>query len=97
MNTGPQTREVIKKSYDFALNHVGQDKDSGSIWEEYIQFLKDGTVGVVSSTLRAFSHELTLLACDNMGGTAEDGPAAKGLPQSCADSVDQCRASLDRA
>jgi cleavage stimulation factor subunit 3 len=39
MNTGPSTRETVRKAYDYALNHVGQDRDSGSIWAEYIQFL----------------------------------------------------------
>ncbi|KAJ7855761.1 Suf-domain-containing protein [Mycena olivaceomarginata] len=26
-------------AFDFALSHIGQDRDSGSIWAEYIQFL----------------------------------------------------------
>ncbi|KAH9950118.1 Suf-domain-containing protein [Amylocystis lapponica] len=42
LNTGPNAREVIRKSYEFALNHVGQDKDSTEIWTDYIQFLKAG-------------------------------------------------------
>ncbi|KAG6841341.1 hypothetical protein C0991_012166 [Blastosporella zonata] len=42
VNTGPSTREAVRKSYEFALNHVGQDKDSGEIWKEYIQFLRSG-------------------------------------------------------
>ena len=44
MNTGPTTHDTIRKSYDFALSHVGQDKDSGDIWMDYIQFLKSGEV-----------------------------------------------------
>ena len=37
-------RDNIRISYEFALNHVGQDKDSGQIWSDYIQFLKSGEV-----------------------------------------------------
>ncbi|KAG6837133.1 hypothetical protein H0H93_014038 [Arthromyces matolae] len=42
VNTGPSTRDAVRKSYEFALNHVGQDKDSGEIWKDYIQFLRAG-------------------------------------------------------
>ncbi|KAI0352491.1 Suf-domain-containing protein [Trametes cingulata] len=42
VTTGPNAREVIRKCYDFALGHVGQDKDSFDIWQEYINFLKAG-------------------------------------------------------
>ncbi|KAJ6544221.1 hypothetical protein B0H19DRAFT_1076360 [Mycena capillaripes] len=38
-NSGPKTYETVRKAYDFALAHIGQDRDSGSIWAEYIQFL----------------------------------------------------------
>ena len=44
LNSGPDAREIIRKAYDFALNHVGQDKDSGDIWTAYIQFLRSGEV-----------------------------------------------------
>ena len=33
----PATRDTIRKAYEFALKHIGQDKDSGSIWRDYIQ------------------------------------------------------------
>ncbi|PCH41737.1 hypothetical protein WOLCODRAFT_69750 [Wolfiporia cocos MD-104 SS10] len=42
VNTGPNAREIIRKSYEFALSHVGQDKDSTEIWTDYISFLKSG-------------------------------------------------------
>lgn len=42
MNASPETRDIVAKAYDFALQHVGQDKDSGDIWGEYIQFVKSG-------------------------------------------------------
>ncbi|EGO01439.1 hypothetical protein SERLA73DRAFT_166004 [Serpula lacrymans var. lacrymans S7.3] len=42
VNTSSATRDAVRKAYEFALNHVGQDKDSGEIWNDYIQFLKAG-------------------------------------------------------
>ena len=42
MNVGPETRDTVTKAYEFALQHVGQDKDSAEIWSEYIQFVKSG-------------------------------------------------------
>ncbi|KKY15038.1 putative cfia complex component [Phaeomoniella chlamydospora] len=42
--TDPDGRayKTIAESFDFALKMVGMDKDSGSIWQEYIDFLKSG-------------------------------------------------------
>lgn len=34
----------MRKAYEFALNYVGQDKDSGEIWTDYIEFLRSGEV-----------------------------------------------------
>ncbi|KAH9843581.1 Suf-domain-containing protein [Rhodofomes roseus] len=42
VNTGPNSRDIIRTAYEFALGHVGQDKDSGEMWSDYIQFLKAG-------------------------------------------------------
>ncbi|KAI0640581.1 hypothetical protein C8Q79DRAFT_921396 [Trametes meyenii] len=42
VTNGPNAREVIRKCYDFALGHIGQDKDSYDVWQEYINFLKAG-------------------------------------------------------
>ncbi|CAK5277319.1 unnamed protein product [Mycena citricolor] len=39
VNQNSTTRETVRKAYEFALTHIGQDRDSGSIWAEYIQFL----------------------------------------------------------
>ncbi|QRW27609.1 mRNA 3'-end-processing protein RNA14 [Rhizoctonia solani] len=38
----PQTREVVKKAYEFALLHIGHDRAAGDIWREYIDFVKAG-------------------------------------------------------
>jgi cleavage stimulation factor subunit 3 len=42
LNIGPEARDNIRQAYEFALNHIGQDKDSGEIWNDYIQFIKAG-------------------------------------------------------
>jgi cleavage stimulation factor subunit 3 len=39
-----ESRETIMQAFDFVLSQVGTDKDSGSIWEEYIRFIKSGEV-----------------------------------------------------
>ncbi len=38
---------IINESFTFALKTIGMDKDSGPLWQEYINFLKSGpgTVG----------------------------------------------------
>ncbi|KAK0673654.1 putative mRNA 3'-end-processing protein rna-14 [Cercophora samala] len=41
LNDG-NARQVVYQAYDFALNNIGLDKDSGKIWADYIQFLKSG-------------------------------------------------------
>ncbi|KAH7018311.1 uncharacterized protein B0I36DRAFT_37791 [Microdochium trichocladiopsis] len=37
-----QARQVVSTSYEFVLQHIGQDRDAGQIWSDYIQFLKSG-------------------------------------------------------
>lgn len=37
-----QARNTITQAYDFALNLIGNDKDSGTIWQDYIAFVKSG-------------------------------------------------------
>ncbi|KAI6777943.1 mRNA 3'-end-processing protein-like protein [Emericellopsis cladophorae] len=37
-----QARRTITQSYEFTIERVGVDKDSGVIWSDYIQFLKTG-------------------------------------------------------
>jgi len=38
-NTDSTTRNDVAQSYELALKLVGQDKDSGDIWSDYIRFL----------------------------------------------------------
>lgn len=53
LNVTPAQRDNIRISYEFALNHVGQDKDSGQIWSDYIQFLKSGEVCFCGISLKS--------------------------------------------
>lgn len=40
-------RATISQSYDFVLANIGSDRDSGKIWSEYIQFIRNapGQIG----------------------------------------------------
>ncbi|KAK1224668.1 mRNA 3'-end-processing protein rna14 [Marasmius sp. AFHP31] len=42
INTDSRDRQHIRQAYDFALSMVGNDKDSGDIWYDYLVFLKSG-------------------------------------------------------
>lgn len=42
---GEEARRVIFQAYDLAVSKVGQDPLSGSLWEEYIQFIDDWKPG----------------------------------------------------
>jgi hypothetical protein len=44
MTTGDTAKayKIISESFNFALDVVGMDKDSGPIWQEYINFIKTG-------------------------------------------------------
>lgn len=44
MTTGDTAKsyKIISDSFNFALDNVGMDKDSGQIWQEYINFIKTG-------------------------------------------------------
>jgi cleavage stimulation factor subunit 3 len=39
----PDAVQQINQTYELATNKVGHDKDSGEIWKNYIQFLKERT------------------------------------------------------
>lgn len=71
-NTGPSTRDIVRKSYEFALNHVGQDKDAGEIWNDYIQFLKAGDASSTweeqqkMDALRKAYHRAVQIPLDNV-------------------------------
>ncbi|KAI5917413.1 hypothetical protein F4810DRAFT_46450 [Camillea tinctor] len=37
-----QARQTVSQSYEFVLDNIGQDRDAGSIWQDYINFVKNG-------------------------------------------------------
>ncbi|KAI1771469.1 hypothetical protein F4818DRAFT_204595 [Hypoxylon cercidicola] len=41
-DTSGRARQIVSQAYEFVLNNIGQDRDSGSIWQDYIQFLRTG-------------------------------------------------------
>lgn len=49
MQSGDVARsyKIINDAFNFALKTVGMDKDSGKLWQDYVEFLKTGpgTVG----------------------------------------------------
>ena len=51
MTTGDTAKayKIISESFNFALDVVGMDKDSGPIWQEYINFIKTGP-GIIGGT-----------------------------------------------
>lgn len=72
VNSGPTTRDTVRKSYEFALSHVGQDKDSGEIWNDYIQFLNSGETSTTweqqqkMDALRKVYHRAVQIPLDNV-------------------------------
>lgn len=42
-----ESKGVIAKSYEFALAHIGQDRESGEVWLSFINFLKEGQVSYI--------------------------------------------------
>ncbi|KAI0377244.1 hypothetical protein F5Y04DRAFT_190572 [Hypomontagnella monticulosa] len=37
-----RARQTISQAYEFVLGTIGQDRDAGSLWQDYIQFIKTG-------------------------------------------------------
>ncbi|KAI1433799.1 hypothetical protein GGR50DRAFT_666478 [Xylaria sp. CBS 124048] len=37
-----QARQTVSQAYEFVLNNIGQDRDAGAIWQDYISFVKSG-------------------------------------------------------
>lgn len=46
-DTSGQARQTINQAYDLALKQIGLDKESGNLWQDYINFVKSwpGTIG----------------------------------------------------
>lgn len=41
-DTTGKARQTVSQVYDFVLNTIGIDKDSGQIWQDYIDFIRKG-------------------------------------------------------
>jgi cleavage stimulation factor subunit 3 len=37
-----QARQIVSQAYEFVLDNIGQDRDAGKIWQDYITFIKSG-------------------------------------------------------
>ncbi|KAI9823314.1 MAG: mRNA 3'-end-processing protein rna14 [Thelocarpon impressellum] len=48
-DTAGTARTVVSQAYDFVLQNVGIDKDSGRIWQDYVQFIRAGP-GVIGGS-----------------------------------------------
>ena len=35
-------RQIVTQAYEFVLQNIGIDKDSGQIWQDFIQFIRSG-------------------------------------------------------
>ncbi|KAG6336073.1 hypothetical protein ID866_3020 [Astraeus odoratus] len=72
VNTSPSSREAVSRAYEFALNRIGQDKDSGEIWYDYIQFLKAGETNTTweeqqkMDALRKVYHRAVQIPLENV-------------------------------
>jgi len=70
--TDPAVRDVVKKSYEFALSHVGHDKDSGEIWKDYVDFIKSGDARSTwdsqqkMDALRSVYHRAVVIPLENV-------------------------------
>ena len=44
LNNDPsgQARRIVTQSYEFVIDNIGVDRDSGDIWQDYVQFIKNG-------------------------------------------------------
>lgn len=77
LNTGPCARDTVRMAYEFALKHIGHDRESSEIWTDYIQFLKSGEVS--NEVLRRPATNAQL-AIEHMGGRTEDRRGAESIP-----------------
>lgn len=48
-DTSGQARRTISSAYDLAIQYVGMDKDSGNIWNDYVDFIRSGPGNVGGS------------------------------------------------
>lgn len=49
-DTAGTARTTVSQAYDFVLQNVGMDKDSGRIWQDYVQFIRSGPGNIGGSS-----------------------------------------------
>lgn len=59
-DTSGAARQTIHQAYDLALQHVGLDKDSGKLWQDYVQFIKSGP-GIIGGSNWQDQQKMDLL------------------------------------
>lgn len=53
-------RKLLAETYEFVLQYIGIDKDSGQIWEDYVQFIRSGS-GQIGGTNWQDQQKMDLL------------------------------------
>jgi len=48
-DAGGGARAVVSQAYQFVLKNIGIDRDSGKIWQEYVNFIKSGAGAIGGS------------------------------------------------
>lgn len=59
-DTSGNARQIISQAYDFALQNIGIDKDSGRIWQDYVQFIRSGP-GIIGGSNWQDQQKMDLL------------------------------------
>ena len=70
--------KIINECFAFALKNVGMDKDSGKLWQDYLDFLKSGP-GVVGGTSWQDSQKMDTLRDGYQKAIAVPTPVLQGL------------------
>ncbi len=46
--TTEEGAKAIKAAFEYCVDHVGEDVESGNIWEEYVDFIKGVNPGFIA-------------------------------------------------
>jgi hypothetical protein len=72
INPTPAAEDAILDAYEFAVDHIGHDPDSGEIWADFILFIKSRSVNAVSKgqknieVLRKAYHRAVQIPLENV-------------------------------
>ena len=65
--TTEEGARAIKAAFEYCVDHVGEDVESGKIWEEYVDFVKGVSPGFIA--VRSLNFENFVLVGENAGAT----------------------------